>query len=121
MHQWLPGSDERAVGLRVWGKLDTEEYQRILQRFEAEMQHDRKLNLLLEMGELDGISPGAMWEDAKFDTRHFRDFKRFAVVGDTKFQQYMTVLSKPFTSDDARFFTPEETDQAWAWVREEEG
>ncbi|MCC6145919.1 MAG: STAS/SEC14 domain-containing protein [Candidatus Hydrogenedentes bacterium] len=118
MHQWLSGSDEKALGLRVWGKLDTDEYKEILQRLEGEIQRENKVNLLLEMGELDGVSPGALWEDTKFDMHHFRDIQRLAVVGHSKFERFMTTISKPFTSEDARFFTPEQTDEAWAWVKE---
>ena len=40
--------------------------------------------VLFDMTDFEGWESGAMWEEIKFDLRHFADIERLAVVGDTK-------------------------------------
>jgi hypothetical protein len=65
-----------------------------------------------------GWTAGALWEDTKFAVKHFNDIDRLAVVGESKWQEGVTLFVKPFTSADVRYFEMEEIDQARQWIRE---
>jgi hypothetical protein len=68
------------------------------------------------MHDFHGWTAGALWEDIKFDARHFKDIERVALVGETKWQQGMAVFCKPFTAARIRYFDHAAIDQARAWL-----
>jgi len=43
-----------------------------------------------------------------------------AIVGDKRWQKWLAALVEPFYAKAARFFYPEEIEEAWGWLREEE-
>ena len=61
----------------------------------------------------------ALWEDIKFDVKHFRDIERLAMVGDSKWEAGMAVFCKPFTSAKIKYFDVSKVDDAREWIRED--
>ncbi len=61
---------------------------------------------------------GALWEDIKFDWRHFSDIERLAIVGDSKWEAGMAVFCKPFTTAKIRYFDESKAAEASAWIHE---
>ena len=59
---------------------------------------------------------GALWQDIKFDARHFSDIERMAIVGETKWQQGMAVFCKPFTAARIRYFDRPAIEEARGWL-----
>ena len=60
-----------------------------------------------------------MWEDLKFDYKHFRDIEKLAIVGESKWEQGMATFCKPFTSAKIQYFDHEKLDEAIAWVSDD--
>ena len=60
---------------------------------------------------------GALWEDMKFDIKHFADIEQLALVGERKWQEGMAIFCKPFTGATIRYFDQHEFDQAEEWIR----
>ena len=58
----------------------------------------------------------ALWEDIKFDVKHFADVERLALVGDRKWEHGMAVFCKPFTTAKIRYFDEHEADEASQWI-----
>jgi len=75
------------VTIQMSGKLEREDYEKLVPLIEQRLQDHDKVRLLCEMTDFDGFTAGAAWEDIKFDVRHFNDVERVAVVGDTKWQE----------------------------------
>jgi hypothetical protein len=98
------------------GKLTKADYAEFLPKVDALIQEKGKVSILFDMHDLHGWEAGAAWEDAKFAFHHFSDIERLAVVGEKKWHHAMTVLSKPFTRAEVRYFTREQIDQAHRWV-----
>ena len=71
--------------LKLSGKLTKESYESFVPAVEKQIQKHGKLRLLVEMHDFHGWTAGALWEDIKFDTHHWRDIERLAIVGETKF------------------------------------
>lgn len=57
-----------------------------------------------------------MWEDIKFDMKHFNDIERLAMVGDQKWQHQVATLFKPFTKAESRYFDEADADKAREWL-----
>ena len=75
-----------------------------------------KLRMLVEMYDFHGWIGGALWEDTKFDAKHFNDVERLAIVGETKWEKGMTVFCKLFTTAEVRYFDHTKTAEAWDWL-----
>jgi hypothetical protein len=75
-----------------------------------------KIRLLVQMHDFHGWTAGALWEDIKFDAKHFKDAERLALVGEKKWQHAMAVFCKPFTAAEVRYFDHTMIEQARAWL-----
>jgi hypothetical protein len=102
----------------VQGKLTKQDYQLLVPEIERLIQQHGKLRILFHMHDFEGWSAGALWEDIKFDARHFRDIERLALVGESKWQEGMAVFCKPFTTAKVRYFDRSEVAEARQWVEE---
>ncbi len=112
-------SDGKVVGFRLQGRLEKADYDRIIPLLESKIERFGKIRVLLEIKELRGITPAALWEDLKFDVRHAKDVERLAVVGDTDWQEWMAKISQPLIAGEARFFEFADLRDAWTWLKAE--
>jgi len=106
----------KVLEVQTRGKLTHDDYQRFASRFEALFQQHGKLSVLFEMVEFHGWDAAAMWDELKFDLKHFADIDRLALVGDKKWEQGMGVFCRPFTAAKIRYFDAADVSQARAWV-----
>jgi hypothetical protein len=74
------------------------------------------LRILVEMHDFHGWTAGGLWEEIKFDARHFSDVDRLALVGETRWQELLADLCRPFTTANVRFFGADEASAARAWL-----
>jgi hypothetical protein len=63
-----------------------------------------------------GWTTGALWEDIKFDVKHFSDIERVAMVGEKKWQKGMSEFCRPFTTAKIRYFDHSEANAAREWA-----
>jgi hypothetical protein len=70
------------------------------------------------MSDFRGWDAGALWEDIKFDVKHFSDIERIAFVGDKKWQKGMSAFCRPFTTAKIKYFDKDDAEQAWTWIEE---
>lgn len=112
-------SQQRAeVEMTASGRLSKSDYDRFVPRFEQIVKEEGPVRLLIYLNDFEGWDLGGMWEDLKFDTQHQNDLGKVAVVGDKKWQDWGTTLSKPFFKAEMRFFNQDQLEQARAWLRE---
>ncbi|MEA1951017.1 MAG: STAS/SEC14 domain-containing protein, partial [Planctomycetota bacterium] len=72
-----------------------------------------------ELTDFHGITPHALWDELKFDTKHCRDIERCAIVGDPSWHNWMTKISQTiFSRADVKFFDESQSQEAWDWVNE---
>jgi SpoIIAA-like len=77
-----------------------------------------KIRVLVQMHEFHGWTMGALWEDIKFDLKHFAHIERLALVGDSKWEAGMAAFCRPFTTAAIRFFYAPKADEAHQWISE---
>ena len=107
------------VTLRIKEKLDKNDYAQFVPMIESQMKNGTPVRLLVELHDFKGWTAGALWEDTKFAAKHFKDIERMAVVGESHWQQGVSLFFKPFTSAVVRFFDMQRIDDARQWVRDE--
>jgi SpoIIAA-like len=109
-------NDGKVLEVELTGKLTADDYQLFVPAVERMVNAHGKISILVEMHDFHGWTAGAMWEDIKFDAKHFRDIERVAIVGETNWQHAMALFSKPFTAAKVRYFPRVRIDQARAWL-----
>jgi hypothetical protein len=74
--------------------------------------------MIVVMQGFEGWDAGALWDDIKFDAKHFPLIERLALVGETRWERAMASFCKPFTKAFLRFFSPTQLELAREWCRE---
>ena len=108
----------RVLLVRVQGTLSTADYQPFVEEAEGLIAQWGRLRLLVELHEIEAFSLGALWEDLKFDLKHFGDLERLAIVGEKHWQLWMTEVAKVFISGEVKFFSSTHMADARRWLLE---
>ncbi|HZM05494.1 MAG TPA: STAS/SEC14 domain-containing protein [Candidatus Saccharimonadales bacterium] len=104
------------LAVHVTGKVVKADYEHFVPEFERLVRQHGKLRVLFDMTGFHGWDAGALWEDIKFDLKHFADIERIAMVGDKKWQHGMAVFCKPFTKATVRYFDHADALEARKWI-----
>lgn len=102
----------------ISGKLEIADYERFGPYIESLINEYGKIRILLRLIDFKGWTVGALWEDIKFDVKHFNDIERLAIVGDKTWEAGMAKFCEPFTTADIRFYSPDQSEDAERWLRE---
>lgn len=107
------------VELDASGKLTGADYDRLVPELERLADERGPLRLYIELKAFRGWDPEGLWRDVRFDATHQEAMDRIAIVGEKKWEEWGTKLSKPFFQAEMRFFTPDRAEEAKAWLRED--
>ncbi len=118
MYQYLNEHAGDLIAIRVTGKLDQNDYESLIPEFESKIRQYGKISLYWEMEDFEGWQPKGLLEDLKFDAKHADDYKKIAMVGDKRWEEWMTSLMKPFSSAEIKYFDLSGREQALRWVQE---
>jgi stage II sporulation SpoAA-like protein len=109
-------AEHKIVVVRASGKLSKEDYERFVPELERLIKEQGKIRLLFEMRDFHGWEAVAVWEDIKFDLKHFADIERLALVGEKKWEEWMAKFCRPFTTAEIRYFDQSQADEAQGWI-----
>ena len=98
-------------------KLSREDFQSFVPEIEKQVQQHGNLRLLVRMHDFHGWTAGGLWEDLKFETKHFKDFERIAFVGEKRWEATLSSFCKPLTSAEIRYFEADQIEAARAWLQ----
>jgi hypothetical protein len=101
------------LGYKAIGKITKEDYSTLTADVEALLQLEESINLLLDLEEFEGEKIKAWGADLKFGREYRKKIAKMAIVGDKKWQEWMTALVDPFFALEAEFFPTEEREAAW--------
>ena len=110
-------ADDKIIEVHVSGTLSKEAYDAFLPATEAKIKEFGKVRMLVILSDFHGWDAGALWEDIKFDLKHFGDIERLAIVGETKWEAGMATFCKPFTSATIKYFDESKLADARAWIQ----
>ena len=117
MFQEIPVTEEHIYAFKATGKLTDADYQQFLPRLTTLNHKYGPLSLLIELEDFQGWEPKAAWDDFHYGKEHDNDFKRIALIGEKRWQHWMTALGNIFTRTQIRYFTRDEIQAAWDWLR----
>ena len=104
--------------VKLSGKLTKEDYEEFVPEVERLIHKHGKVRMIVQMHDFHGWSLGALWQDIKFDLKHFSDVERLAMVGDSKWEAGMAAFCKPFTTAKVRYFDEAKAAEAFHWINE---
>ena len=107
----------KLIQVDLTGKLSGEDYEHFVPLVEQKIQQFGKVKMLVVLQDCHGWDASALWDDIKFDAKHFRDIERLALVGDSRWEKGMAVFCKPFTSAKVKYFDISELAAAREWVQ----
>ena len=108
----------KVLTIKAVGKLSKEDYEIFVPKVEQLIKRFGKIRILFEMKDFHGWDASALWQDLKFDIKHFKDIERLALVGERKWEKGMSVFCKPFTTAKVKYFDSKEIDKAQVWINE---
>ena len=118
MIELLPQSEETCIGIKISGKVITEDYDILLPKLDAAIAAHGKINLLVVMENFegwDGIE--AAKADFQFGKHQYRQVEKAAFVSDKKWLEWSVKIMDPFTRrTKEKNFEPHQLEEAWAWV-----
>lgn len=109
-------NDGKTLIVYVSGKLVKADYETFVPEFERLVRKHGKLRLLFDMADFHGWDMAALWQDVKFDAKHFSDIERLAMVGNNEWEKGMAIFCKPFTTAKIRYFDRADVDVARTWL-----
>jgi hypothetical protein len=119
MIEKLKRSSGTVIGFILNGWLHDEDYKTFVPQVESVLANKGKARLLVQFYQFRGWDPHAAWDDMKFGMEHYGDIERIAMVGDRKWEEYMSKLCKFFTKADVKYFDTSYIEKAWAWLGED--
>jgi hypothetical protein len=111
-------NEGKVLTIQVSGKLTKADYVYFAPEFDRLVELNGKLRVLFDLTGFHGWDAGALWEDIKFDFKHFADIERLALVGEKKWQEGMATVCKPFTKATIRYFHHVDAAEARKWLNE---
>ena len=118
MLQILGQTEGNLLATRATGNLTEADFDKLLPLLNNIVERYKKIRWYFEMEGFEGWTPKAFWKDLKFDVQHANDFEKVAMIGDKKWEKWMTDLMKPFTSAEVKFFDLEEKEIAKKWIKQ---
>ncbi|HVT30845.1 MAG TPA: STAS/SEC14 domain-containing protein [Lacipirellulaceae bacterium] len=109
-------ANDSYVEVSLSGKLTKDDYEHFVPVVEAAIEKHGKIRLVVALRDFHGWTAGALWEDMKFDWKHFSDIDRLALVGDKKWEAGMAVFCRPFTRAKIRYFDLADIADARQWM-----
>lgn len=115
--QLTENNEGKVLTVQVSGKLTHADYQHFVPEFERLAKIHGKIRVLFEMVDFHGWEIAAMWDDMKFESKHFADIERLAMVGDKAWEKGMALFCKPFTTAKIKYFDSSARVAACEWLK----
>jgi hypothetical protein len=100
------------------GTLSKDDYIHFVPETERLIKLFGKIRILFELHDFHGWELSGMWEDLKFDLKHFKDIDRLAIVGEKAWEHGMSFFCRPFTTADIQYFDRTYGEAASHWIHE---
>ncbi len=109
--------DQNLLSFKLAGKLTKADYASVVPTLDAKVKRWDKVNVYVEIGDLDAVTLPALWEEIKQDAKHFNDFNRAAVVSDDSvLLKAAAAVIGAVTPAEVKYFTSSQKAEALRWA-----
>lgn len=116
MIEKLDRSHDNVLGYKLIGTIGESDYEVLgADVTAAEAEHDSVL-LLMDLTGFKWEKVTAWDDDWRFGRDHKESIVKLAIVGDKRWQKWLTKLADSVYAQEASFFDEAEADAAWAWL-----
>jgi hypothetical protein len=120
MYHVLSESENGNVGIKIKSKLTQDDYELLISYIDRLRQEVGPLKLIWDMTECEGLNSQALWEDLTSQLHQFHEIPRAAVVGDRHWMECGTKVFHPLLRTTVKYFSPDQLEKAWMWVKGDE-
>jgi hypothetical protein len=121
MFKFIEGMPPDVLAIEAIGKVTHEDYQTILIPMAEAMMAKGPIKMIYIIGkEFTGYNLEALWDDGAFGIKHWREFKRIAVVADQAWMRAAISMFAPFFPAEVRLFNLSELSAAKEWIIDEQ-
>jgi len=117
----LKESGGAAFGLKIAGKVSTEEVMLFLPQIEFFIAERKKhpIGILADLTEMQGAEWQSAWSELRFLQKYSDHIARLAVVGAHKWEEIvaLVVTGAAILQSETRYFESSEIQHAWHWAR----
>lgn len=121
MLDYKTSPETKTIELIVGGKITEEEYDKVINSFEATTSDWDHFKLIELITDLKGMELTVLWKDIKFGLKKFssinKKLTKCAIVADAKWIEIMMKGFQPFLKAEMRFFKMEDEDKAREWIK----
>jgi hypothetical protein len=104
--------------VQVCGKLTTTDFEKYVPETERLIKLFGKIRIMIEIRDFHGWELGAIWDDLKFELKHFNDIERLAIVGESMHAEKMSLFFRLFTTASIQYFNLDQTTVALNWIHD---
>jgi len=109
--------NQNLLSLTIAGHLTKEDYASVEPTLKEKVKRYGKVNVYLEVGEMDDATLPALWEEIKQDAKHFNDFNRAAIVSnDNALLKAAASVTDTLTPAEVKHFTKDQKAEALRWA-----
>lgn len=117
MIETVPGAPPGVYAFRVVGEITADDYRDVLNPAIEAMDRAGGIRSVCVLDDAwTGMTPGAVWEDAKLGINHLTKFERISVVTNRDWIEHMTNAFAKLFPNKAKVFGLDERDAAMAWA-----
>jgi hypothetical protein len=121
MFRFIEGMPPDVLAIEAVGEVTHEDYRTILIPKAEAMMVKGPIKMIYVIGkEFSGYNLEALWDDGAFGIKHWRDFRRIAVVADQAWMRAAISMFAPFFSAELRLFNLSELSAAKEWIIDEQ-
>lgn len=106
---------EDLLKVHVYGELTLEDFKEFEESVNRELLAYEKLNLLLDLSEMNGFTLDAALEEIQFNRRHIGQYKKIAVVTSDQWIAWVSWLATVFTGAEVQKLP--NVPQAESWIK----
>ncbi len=116
--QEVISTEGNVIWVLVSDKLTKEDYAGLITKWEKIITEHGKMRLGFDMRDFHGWEPVAAWNDLKFSLSHSEQMEKVAMVGEQKWEEWVSKLSGAFVDAEVKYFDSAQLAAAQTWLRE---
>ncbi len=111
-------SSGNVLGFKVVGTISKDDYATMVPQVESLIASEGTIRLLCDLTDFKWEEVSAWGADMRFGREHKDKIEKLAIVGDSRWQSWLSKLADPFFAGESQYFEVTNEDQAWDWLKE---